>query len=140
MFYDIKECHDMYVAVVCFLSTTCLILIFLTNSPSFHVSPCPSSLLILQTTSNLSAVDSAFEVTEQDQLAVCYPDQQWVDYDGTSYIFNRQRYHTQCVDMQQQPFEYGALSGYYTTGEPCASACVQGDNRSQLKGCYPEDR
>ena len=79
-------------------------------------------------------------VTEQDQLAVCYPDYQWVDFGGTSYIFNRQRYHTQCVDMQQQPFEYGALSGYYTTGEPCASACVQGDNRSQLKGCYPEDR
>eukprot|EP00986_Skeletonema_menzelii_P009993 scaffold4691_cov132-Skeletonema_menzelii.AAC.7 len=108
----------------------------------FYVHAALTSFALIA--SKASAADDITQrkltVTEQDQLAVCYPDQQWVDYDGTSYIFNRQRYHTQCVDMQQQPFEYGALSGYYTTGEPCASACVQGDNRSQLKGCYPEDR
>ena len=79
-------------------------------------------------------------VTEQDQLGVCYPDEQWIDYGGTSYIFERQQYHTKCVDRQERPFEYGAFTGYYTTGEPCASACVKGDNISQLKNCYPQDR
>ena len=102
-----------------------------------------------ETTSNQSQSASAingafeFEVTSkqnQDPLEVCYPDQQWIDYDGTSYIFKRQQYHTQCVDKKQQPFEYGAFMGYYTTGEPCADACVRGDSRSQLKGCNPKDR
>ena len=123
------------------------------NSPSLPVSHCSSSLFVLvlqlQTTSNqsqsASAINGAFEFEatskqNQDPLEVCYPDQQWIDYDGTSYIFMRQQYHTQCVDKKQQPFEYGAFMGYYTTGEPCADACVKGDNTSQLKGCYPKDR
>ena len=97
----------------------------------------PSSALLYTDTTQRKLV-----ATETDPLEVCYPDDQWIDYEGTSYIFERQAYHTQCVDRhnQHRPFEYGAFMGYYTTGEPCASACVKGDNRSQLKGCYPEDR
>ena len=55
-----------------------------------------------------------------------FPGQQWVDYNGMSYIFTRDQFHTICVDSGNQAYEYGALTGYYTTGEPCASACVEG--------------
>ena len=55
-----------------------------------------------------------------------FPDQQWVNYEGMSYIFTREPFHTICVDSDNQAYEYGALTGYHTTGEPCASACVEG--------------
>jgi hypothetical protein len=55
-------------------------------------------------------------------------------------MFKRQAYHTKCVDDQQRSFEYGALMGYYTTGEPCATACVKGTTVSELKGCNASDR
>ena len=109
---------------------------FVAHAHDFHLHTSP--LQYLYTDTNLRKLVA----TETDPLEVCYPDDQWIDYEGTSYIFERQAYHTQCVDRhnQHRPFEYGAFMGYYTTGEPCASACVKGDNRSQLKGCYPEDR
>lgn len=55
-----------------------------------------------------------------------FPGEQWVDYDGMSYIFTRDQFHTVCVDSDNQAYQYGALTGYYTTGELCASACVEG--------------
>ena len=83
-----------------------------------------------------------FLVTQPDPLEVCYPDQQWVNYEGTSYIFQRQQYNTMCVDDNQQPqsFEYGALTGYWTTGEPCANACVTGTTHSEQQGCSSSNR
>ena len=55
-----------------------------------------------------------------------FPGQQRVNYEGTSYTFRREQFHTICVDTGDQAYEYGALTGYHTTGEPCASACVEG--------------
>ncbi len=57
---------------------------------------------------------------------ITFPGEQWVNYDGTSYIFRRDQFHTVCVDSDNQAYQYGALTGYYTTGELCASACVEG--------------
>ncbi len=118
----------------------------MTNLSNMHAKTSTSTF----TSTNLSSllqwadpdhfIQRKLAVSDQDQLEVCYPDQQWIDYDDTSYIFQRERYNTKCVDRQQRPFEYGAFMGYYTTGEPCANACVKGDNTSQLKGCYPQDR
>ncbi len=101
-------------------------------------------LFLIFVTSSIIAASAlrklAVSGSEQDQLDVCYPDRQEIDYEGTSYFFTRQAYHTMCVDDQKQSFEYGAFMGYYTTGEPCASACVTGTTVSQLKGCDPADR
>jgi len=57
---------------------------------------------------------------------ITFPGEQWVNHDGTSYIFRRDQFHTVCVDSDNQAYQYGALTGYYTTGELCASACVEG--------------
>lgn len=55
-----------------------------------------------------------------------FPGQQWVNYEGKSYIFTRDQFHTTCVDSNNQAYEYGALTGYWNSGELCANDCVKG--------------
>jgi hypothetical protein len=92
----------------------------------FQLTPMRCFFLFSASTPYLKLAGSAAAADTCPSNDTTFPGQQWVNYEGTSYIFTRQQFHTTCVDGDNQAYEYGALTGYYTTGEPCASACVEG--------------
>ena len=72
--------------------------------------------------------------------STAYPDDiPWVEYQGDSYIFTRQKYNSVCVGSNGQQFEYGTIVGVYPSidapGGGCSTACVIGVSSDQARGC-----
>ena len=72
--------------------------------------------------------------------STAYPDDiPWVEYQGDSYIFTRQKYNSVCVGSNGQQFEYGTIVGEYPPidmeGGGCSTACVIGVSSDQARGC-----
>lgn len=91
--------------------------------------------------SSATASASASSDNTCDNVSVAYPSNlPWVNYEGNSYIFSRQKYNSVCVDPQGQEYEYGAIEGYYGSATPCSTACVEGYSRAEQRGCSANQR
>ena len=93
-------------------------------------------LTIVLFTSNVSANKS----TQNDwTLEQCFPSVPWYSYEGTDYIFTREKYNSICVDSHGKQYQYGKILGVNPPiDEPnsgCSAACVSGYGRGEARGC-----
>ena len=79
-----------------------------------------------------------------DNMSYAYPSLPWVNYQGDSYIFTRQKYNSVCVDSNGKQYEWGAIEGVYpsisTPGGGCSNLCVKGYGRAEARGCSSSQR